>query len=40
MDFTLDETQQAVADLAAGVLRGDPDDGRSRSALAGEAGYV
>lgn len=39
MDFTLDETQQAVADLAAGVLRADPDDARTRTALAGEPGY-
>ena len=39
MDFTLDETQQAVADLAAGVLRTEPDDGRVKGALAGESGY-
>ena len=39
MDFTLDETQQAVADLAAGVLRGDPDDGRTKAALGSESGY-
>ena len=30
MDFSLDETQRAVADLAATVLRGDPDDARAR----------
>ena len=39
MDFTLDETQQAVADLAASVLRAEPDDGRTRVALGGEGGY-
>ena len=39
MDFGLDDTQQAVADLAAGVLRHDPDDRRAVAALSGEAGY-
>jgi len=39
VDFTLAETQQAVTDLAASVLRAEPDDGRTRAALAGEAGY-
>jgi hypothetical protein len=39
VDFTLDETQRAVAELAAGVLGGDADDARARSALAGDAGY-
>jgi 3-oxo-4-pregnene-20-carboxyl-CoA dehydrogenase alpha subunit len=39
VDFTLDESQQAVADLAAGVLRGDADDGRVRAALASAGGY-
>ncbi|HZZ96776.1 MAG TPA: acyl-CoA dehydrogenase family protein [Jatrophihabitantaceae bacterium] len=39
MDFTLDETQQAVADLAATVLRAEPDHGRATNVLAGAAGY-
>ena len=39
MDFSLDETQQAVADLAANVLRTDPDDGRVLAALASAGGY-
>ncbi len=39
MDFTLDETQQAVADLAATVLRAEPDHGRATNALAGASGY-
>ncbi|MDT4919773.1 MAG: 3-oxo-4-pregnene-20-carboxyl-CoA dehydrogenase alpha subunit [Pseudonocardiales bacterium] len=39
MDFSLDETQRAVADLAATVLRGEPDDGRVLAALASPAGY-
>ena len=39
MDFNLDEAQRAVADLAANVLRGDPDDGRVLAALASPLGY-
>ncbi|MDT7572675.1 MAG: 3-oxo-4-pregnene-20-carboxyl-CoA dehydrogenase alpha subunit [Actinomycetota bacterium] len=39
MDFTLDENQRAVADLAASVLRGDPDDARVLAAVAGESGF-
>jgi alkylation response protein AidB-like acyl-CoA dehydrogenase len=39
VDFTLDEAQQAIADLAASVLRAEPDDGRVRAALASAAGY-
>jgi alkylation response protein AidB-like acyl-CoA dehydrogenase len=39
VDFTLDDTQHAVADLAAGVLRTEPDDTRTRAALMSEAGY-
>ncbi|MDT4940629.1 MAG: 3-oxo-4-pregnene-20-carboxyl-CoA dehydrogenase alpha subunit, partial [Pseudonocardiales bacterium] len=39
MDFSLDETQRAVADLAATVLRAEPDDGRVLAALASPAGY-
>jgi alkylation response protein AidB-like acyl-CoA dehydrogenase len=39
LDFSLDETQQAVADLAAGVLRGEPDDARVLAALASPGGY-
>lgn len=40
MDFTLDEAQQAVADLAATVLRAPgTDDPRTVQALAGPAGY-
>lgn len=39
MDFSLDESQQAVADLAANVLRGGADDGRVLAALAAPTGY-
>ncbi|MDT4906308.1 MAG: 3-oxo-4-pregnene-20-carboxyl-CoA dehydrogenase alpha subunit [Pseudonocardiales bacterium] len=39
MDFSLDETQQAVAGLAASVLRGDPDNSRTVAALTAEPGY-
>lgn len=39
MDFSLDEAQQAVADLAANVLRADPDDGRVLAALASPSGF-
>jgi hypothetical protein len=39
VDFGLDETQRAVADLAATVLSGDPDGARADAALAGGAGY-
>ncbi len=39
MDFSLDESQRAVADLAAGVLRGDADDGRVLAALGSAGGY-
>lgn len=39
MDFDLDETQQAVAELAATVLRGEADSARTAQALAGECGY-
>lgn len=39
MDFSYDETQQAVANLAATVLRGEPDHARVDHALAGDAGY-
>lgn len=39
MDFSLDESQQAVAELAANVLRAGPDDARALAALASEAGY-
>ena len=39
MDFGLDESQQAVADLAAGVLRGGADDSRVRIALDSVDGY-
>ena len=39
MDFTYDETQQAVANLAATVLRGDADHARVENALATEGGY-
>jgi alkylation response protein AidB-like acyl-CoA dehydrogenase len=39
VDFSLDESQQAVADLAATVLRGDADDGRVLAALASAGGY-
>lgn len=39
MDFALDEAQRAIADLAANVLRAEPDDGRVLVALASGAGY-
>jgi alkylation response protein AidB-like acyl-CoA dehydrogenase len=39
VDFRLDESQQAVADLAAGVLRAAPDDARVLAALGSPAGY-
>ena len=39
VDFTLDEAQRAIADLAASVLRSDPDDGRVLGALASPLGY-
>ena len=39
MDFDLDETQQAVADLAATVLRSEADSARTTQALSGESGY-
>jgi 3-oxo-4-pregnene-20-carboxyl-CoA dehydrogenase alpha subunit len=39
VDFDLDETQQAVADLAATVLRSEADSARSSQALASECGY-
>lgn len=39
MDFALDEAQQAVAELAAGVLRSDPDDARALATLGSDAGY-
>jgi alkylation response protein AidB-like acyl-CoA dehydrogenase len=39
VDFSLDETQQAVAGLAAGVLRSDADDSRTNAALSAELGY-
>ena len=39
MDFSLDEAQQAVAAVAAGVLRTDPDDTRVLAALASPGGY-
>jgi hypothetical protein len=39
VDFSLDESQSAVADLAASVLRGDSDDGRVLAALCAEPGY-
>lgn len=39
MDFGFDETQQAVAELAATVLRGDADHARTEQALASGAGY-
>lgn len=39
MDFSLDEAHQAVADVAAGVLRADPDDSRTLAALGSPAGY-
>lgn len=39
MDFTLDETQQAIANLAAGILHTDADDHRTRVALDSAEGY-
>ena len=39
MDFTFDETLLQVADLAATVLRGDPDHARIEHVLAAESGY-
>jgi 3-oxo-4-pregnene-20-carboxyl-CoA dehydrogenase alpha subunit len=39
VDFTLDETQQAVADLAATVLRTEADNARVEQVLSGESGY-
>lgn len=39
MDFTFDETQQAVANLAATVLRSPAEHARVESALSGEPGY-
>ena len=39
MDFTLDETQVAVAELSATVLRAEPDHGRVINALAAPSGY-
>lgn len=39
MDFTLDDTQQAIAELAAGILHTDADDHRTRAALDSTAGY-
>jgi alkylation response protein AidB-like acyl-CoA dehydrogenase len=39
VDFNLDEAQRAIADLAASVLRSDPDDGRVLTALASPLGY-
>jgi 3-oxo-4-pregnene-20-carboxyl-CoA dehydrogenase alpha subunit len=39
MDFTFDATQQEVADLAATVLRGEPDNARVEQVLAAEPGY-
>ncbi|HKC28884.1 MAG TPA: acyl-CoA dehydrogenase family protein [Jatrophihabitans sp.] len=39
MDFSLDESQQAVAELAASVLRTGPDHARALAAIASEAGY-
>jgi alkylation response protein AidB-like acyl-CoA dehydrogenase len=39
VDFSLDETQQAVAELAAAVLRPDADHARTEQALAGPSGY-
>lgn len=39
MDFTLDEVQRSVADLAAGVLGGATDHARAVAALASDAGY-
>lgn len=39
MDFSLDENQQAVAEIAAGVLHADADDTRVLTALTGAGGY-
>jgi alkylation response protein AidB-like acyl-CoA dehydrogenase len=39
VDFSLDETQRAVADLAADVLRAEPDDARVLAALASPGGF-
>jgi hypothetical protein len=39
VDFSFDETQQAVANLAATVLRGEPDHARVVQALSSEHGY-
>jgi alkylation response protein AidB-like acyl-CoA dehydrogenase len=39
VDFRLDETQQAVADLAATVLRNEADGARVEQVLASDAGY-
>lgn len=39
MDFTLDDTQRQVAELAATVLRADPDDARLEQVLASDRGY-
>ncbi|MGN6606299.1 MAG: acyl-CoA dehydrogenase family protein [Jatrophihabitans sp.] len=39
MDFSLDDTQQAVAELATTLLRSDPDHARTQQALRGPAGY-
>jgi alkylation response protein AidB-like acyl-CoA dehydrogenase len=39
VDFELDDQQRTVAELAAGVLRAEPDDARVLAALASEPGY-
>jgi 3-oxo-4-pregnene-20-carboxyl-CoA dehydrogenase alpha subunit len=39
VDFSLDDTQQAVAELAATVLRTEADNARAEHVLAGDAGY-
>jgi alkylation response protein AidB-like acyl-CoA dehydrogenase len=39
VDFSFDETQQAIAGLAATVLRADADHARTQHALASTAGY-
>jgi alkylation response protein AidB-like acyl-CoA dehydrogenase len=39
VDFTLDETQQAVADLAGTVLRSEADHARLEQVLGSESGY-
>jgi alkylation response protein AidB-like acyl-CoA dehydrogenase len=39
VDFSLDDGQRAVAELAAGVLPAEPDDARVLAALASAAGY-